>query len=127
MHTESGDELIQVVRTFLRDYNPTIVNIGELKAIEVTNTQNNQCLTIQTADETSLWVRLREPSSSYYCESFEEFELFTTQLLTNKIEIAIGFSANEWKETEIVYKNEYSNLNPDFEYLIAAWDKKPTK
>lgn len=111
----------------------TIVSVDELmidedpngKLIEITNRVNDQAIIIQTTDD-GFWVRLREPYTSYFCETLEEVEMYMEKLMTNKIEVCVGFKDVEWAETVITPIGKHDELTDDFDYTISSW-ANPTR
>lgn len=111
----------------------TIVAVDELiidkdpngKRIETTNKVNDQAIIIQTTDD-GFWVRLREPYTSYLCETLEELEMYMENLTTNKIEVCVAFKDGEWAETVITPIDKHDELTDDFDYTISSWSN-PTR
>jgi len=112
-----------IIRTkeLLKDRSSSLVKESNQTIFEIKNKANDQMLIIQLTNELDIWVRLREPNSAYYCESFEELENFIRHMLNDLIEVAIGYKGAEWKETVVVNKNQYSDLNNEYKYIISSW------
>lgn len=112
-----------IIRTkeLLKDRSSSLVKESNQTIFEIKNKINDQILIIQLTNELDIWVRLREPNSAYYCESFEELENFIKHMLNDLIEVAIGYNGSEWKETVVVNKNQYSDLNNEYKYIISSW------
>lgn len=116
-------QLVDKIINFLKKNNPTIDKGEKETIIEINNDKSNQTIIIQIPFDDSIWVRLKEPYSAYYYESFDEFKNYFQQLIDHKIEIAIGYQNGNWKETTIINTNQDANLNANYQYTIASWKK----
>jgi len=100
-----NQDFISKTKGLFKIWNPKLINKDSQTIFEIENRHNGQKLIIQNIKEDCLWVRLRAPKSAYLCESYEEFENYTMQMLNGLIEVAIGYKDAIWKETLIVYTN----------------------
>ena len=116
-------KLSEDIWEFLRDRNPKIKEEASQIVAEINNQISNQSIIVQITDE-GIWVRLSEPQTAYFCESYQEFEHFTNDLLLGNVEVAVGYNNKEWQETVIIFKKDYSALSEEFEYRISSWAKK---
>lgn len=114
------EELYNIIARDVDVNNLNIKEDLENRTIEIANKIDDQVIIVQSTKD-GIWVRHREPSTDYCCESEDLFESYIEALLNNRVEVCVGCKEDEWIETIIVPTHNYDEMKDGLDYCISSW------